>query len=378
MARSRTTRRELASLGGAAALALLADGALRPRPAAARLSRGMPRDLVQLNANENPYGPTAAARAAMTAAQEVAARYPGDLEEEVRAALAAHHAVAPDQVVLGCGSGEILRMAATAFLAPGRTVVAAEPTFEAVLAYAGIAGGESVKVPLDAAYRHDLAAMAAACDGRTGLVYVCNPNNPTGTVVTTAALAAFLPRLPVGATVLLDEAYLDFVEGDTTGTMIGRLAAHPDLIVVRTFSKLHGLAGMRLGYAVAGSAKAATLRRQATTNNANAAALAAALACLAEPAAAAAVRARIVETRRALCAELARDGRRLIEPHGNFVMLDVGGDVAPVIAAFRERGILVGRKLPSLPTWLRVSVGSERETAAFLAALRAIVPVAAA
>ena len=376
---SGTTRRELAVLAGAATLAALTDGMLRPRPAAARLSRGMARDMIQLNSNENPYGPSAAARAAMTAAQEVASRYPGDLEEELRAVLAARHGVSEEQIALGCGSGEILRMADMAFLGEGRTVVAAEPTFEAVLMYAGVARGEPVRVPLDGEHRHDLAAMAKACDRRTGLVYVCNPNNPTGTVVTTAALADFLARVPASAVVLLDEAYLDFVEDAACGTLIGRLAAHPNLIVVRTFSKIHGLAGMRLGYAVAAPEKIAALRRHATTNNANAAVLAAALACLAEPGQAASVRERMNGTRRALCAELERDGRRIIPPHANFVMIDIGRDVAPVIAAFRERKILVGQEVP-VDADVAAGVGryARRRSAAFLAALREIVPVPAA
>jgi histidinol-phosphate aminotransferase len=314
----------------------------------------------------------------MSAALELAARYPGDLEEELRAALAAHHGVSEEQVVLGCGSGEILRMADMAFLGPGRTVVVAEPTFEAVLMYAGVARGEAIRVPLDGLHRHDLAAMAKACDERTGLVYVCNPNNPTGTVVAAAALAGFLAKVPASVVVLLDEAYLDFVEDDACGTLVGRLAAHPNLIVVRTFSKIYGLAGMRLGYAVAAPERIAALRRHATGNNANAAVLAAALASLAEPGLVARVRTRMNATRRALCAELERDGRRIIPPYANFVMIDLGRDVSPTIAAFREHKILVGRKFPSMPTWLRVSVGTEAETAAFLAALREIVPTAAA
>jgi histidinol-phosphate aminotransferase len=368
----------MAALAGAAALSALTEGVLRPRPAGARLSRGMARDMIQLNANESPYGPSAAARAAMTRAQEVAARYPGDLEEEVRAALAAHHRVGEEQITLGCGSGEILRMADMAFLGDGRAVVAAEPTFEAVLAYAGVAHGEPVRVPLDGEHRHDLAAMAKACDERTGLVYVCNPNNPTATVVTTAALVAFLARVPPSVVVLLDEAYLDFVEDDACGTLVGRLAAHPNLIVVRTFSKVYGLAGMRLGYAVAAPERIAALRRHATTNNANAAVLAAVLASLAEPGLVASVRTRMNDTRRALCAEIERDGRRFIPPQANFVMLDLGRDVAEAIAAFRERKILVGRKFSSMPTWLRVSVGTAEQSAAFLAALREIAPAPAA
>lgn len=325
MAASGTSRRELVAMAGAGAMTALVSAVVGPRLAHARLARGMPPGMIQLNANESPYGPSAAARAAMTRAQEVAARYPGDLEEELRAALATLHGVAPEQIALGCGSGEILRMADMAFLGADRKVVVAEPTFEAVLAYAGVTRAEAVKVPLDAAFRHDLARMAEACDRRCGLAYVCNPNNPTGTVVTSSELAAFLRRLPPEVTVVLDEAYLHFVERPGCGSGLEILAEAPNLIVVRTFSKVYGMAGMRLGYAVASRAKIAALRPHGTVNNANAAVLAAALASLADAELVPQVKRRMNDTRRWLCAELAKDGRRFIPSEANFLMIDAGG-----------------------------------------------------
>ena len=376
MAHNGTTRRELAALATAGAAAVLIDGIAAPRTAQARLTMGMARDMIQLNANESPYGPSAGARAAMTRSQEVAARYPGDLEEELKAVLAAQHGVRADQIVLGCGSGEILRMADMAFLGPERSAVVAEPTFEAVLAYAGAARGNAVKVPLNASFRHDLPAMAGACGAGTGLVYVCNPNNPTGTVVTTDELAAFMKRVPASVTVLLDEAYLHFVERADVRSGLDLLAEHDNLVVVRTFSKIYGLAGMRLGYAVGSTARIAELKRHATANNANAAVLAAALASLAEPDLVPRMRKTMNDTRGALCAALIGDGRRIIPTEANFVMVEVGGDVAELISSFAERKILVGRKFPSLPTWLRVSVGTPEETAAFLKALRELRPAA--
>ncbi len=376
MANNGTTRRELAALATAGAAAVLIDGIAAPRTAQARLTRGMPRGMIQLNANEGPYGPSPAALAAMTRAQEVSARYPGDLEEELRAVLATQHGVTPEQILLGCGSGEILRMADMAFLGPDRVAVAAEPTFEAVLAYAGVAHGEVVKVPLDAGFRHDLPRMAAACGAHAGLVYLCNPNNPTGTVVTVAELAAFLRLVPATVNVLLDEAYLHFVERSDVRSGLELLREHANLIVVRTFSKIYGLAGMRLGYAVGAAPRIAELKRHATANNANAAVLAAALASLADPELVPTMRAKMNETRRSLCAELSKDGRRVIPSEANFVMIEVGSDVAPLIARFKERKILVGRKFPSMPTWLRVSVGTRPENAAFIAGLRELQPAA--
>lgn len=372
------TRRGFGAVLGAAAGAVLVDMRLTPAAAEARVATGLPRDVLQLNSNENPYGPSPAAREAMTRSQEVAARYPDYQEDEVRSALARLHGVAPEQVLLGCGSGDILRMADGAFLAPDRKVVAAEPTFEAVLAYNRVTRAEPIKVTLDGAFRHDLPRMASACDAATGLVYVCNPNNPTGTVVTGEELAAFLGRIPPSVTVLLDEAYHHFVEDPGYRTGFDLLAAHPNLIVVRTFSKIYGLAGMRLGYAVAAKDKIEALARYASFSNTNAAVLAAALASLTDAELVPRMKRRMNDTRRWLTGQLAADGRRFIPSEANFVMIDTGRDVAPLIEAFKAKKILVGRRFPSMPTWLRVSVGTPAEMAAFVAALREIVPARAA
>jgi histidinol-phosphate aminotransferase len=256
--------------------------------------------------------------------------------------------------------------------------VVAEPTFEAVLVYNRVTKAEPVKVPLDASFRHDLPRMAAACDSSTGLVYVCNPNNPTGTIVTGEELAAFLGRVPPSVTVLLDEAYHHFVEDPGYRTGFDLLAAHPNLIVVRTFSKVYGLAGMRLGYAVAAPDKIEALARYASFSNTNAAVLAAGLASLADADLVPRMKRRMNDTRRWLTGQLTADGRRFIPPEANFVMIETGRDVAPLIEAFKARKILVGRRFPSMPTWLRVSVGTPAEMTAFVAALRDIVPARAA
>jgi histidinol-phosphate aminotransferase len=362
-----------AALGAAAGAALLEMGGV-PRAAEASLALGQSADMVQLNSNENPYGPSARARRAMTGSQEVAGRYPDGQEDEVRDALAKLHGVTREQVVLGCGSSDILRMADAAFLSPGRTLIVAEPTFEAVLVYNRVARGEVIKVPLDDAFRHDLQRMAAACDDTTGLVYVCNPNNPTGTIVSGDELSAFLGRVPASVPVLLDEAYHHFVEHTTYRSGFQLLAAHPNLIVVRTFSKIYGLAGMRLGYAVAARDRIAALARCASFSNTNTAVLAAGLASLADADHVAKTKRRLNGTRRWLTAQLTADGRRFIPSEANFVMIETGRDVGPLIEAFKGRGILVGRRFPSMPTWLRVSVGTQEEMRAFVAALRAILP----
>lgn len=369
MAGSRLSRRSFAGALGAGLGASLLSPRLLPAVRAAA-----PAGPILLNSNENPYGPSARAREAMTASQVLASRYPDAVEEQLCEAIAAHHGVAREQIVLGCGSGEILKMADMAFLAPGRTVVVAQPTFEAVLDYSRSTKAEAVKVAQTADFRHDLPRMAAACDARTGMVYVCNPNNPTGTIVSSSELAAFVERVPSSAVVLVDEAYHHFVEDKSYESVVGWIAKRPNVVVARTFSKIYGLAGMRLGYAVASKANAEALRAQQIWSNGNAAVLAAAITSLEDAAHAAKQRELLNGTKRYLCDEFAKDGRRFIPSHANFVMVEVGTDVTPVIAAFKAKGILVGRKFPGMESWLRISIGTREETAAFVEALRTIVP----
>lgn len=375
MLHRKLSRREF----GRSASAAIGAFVLVPRLAdAARRPRGVPENVIQLNSNENPYGPSPRALEAMTEAQQIAARYPDALEDIVVEAIAKLHGVHPENVVLGCGSGEILRMADMAFLAPGKNLVVAEPTFEAVLSYAEVTRAQPVKIPLTTDHRHDLVRMAAACNENTGLVYLCNPNNPTGTIVTREEMETFFARVPRTAILLVDEAYHHFVEDPRYASAFAWWGRMPNLVIVRTFSKIYGMAGMRLGYAVASREHIAALRRHRLFNNTNAAVLQAALASLEDTGHVERHRKLNNETRRWLCAELERDGRRYIPSETNFVMVHVGQDVTPVIAAFRQRHILVGRKFPSLPDWLRVSIGTRKEMEAFLAAFREIVPARAA
>jgi histidinol-phosphate aminotransferase len=371
------TRRTLAGVLGGAAGAALFDTRLTRRFAYAA-KRGMPDDTIILSSNENPYGPSEKALEAARRSGSVANRYPDALEDDARAAIAKHLGVSPDQIVLGCGSSEILQMADTAFTGPHKKAIAAEPTFEAVLDFARVLSAEPVKVPLTPDFRHDLPKMAAACDEKTGLLYVCNPNNPTGTIVTGEELAAFVPKVPASVTVLVDEAYHHFVEDPRYKSACDLIDRHPNVVVARTFSKIYGMAGWRLGYAVGSPAKIAAMAKFATFSNANAAVLSAAIASLAEPDLVPRQRKALNDARRWLVAEMARQGRRTIPSETNFVMIDVGGDVLPVIRSFRERRILVGRKFPSLPNWLRVTVGKPEEVQAFATALKEIVPAKAA
>ncbi|MGE5412676.1 MAG: pyridoxal phosphate-dependent aminotransferase, partial [Syntrophomonadaceae bacterium] len=311
------TRRSLARLLGAAAGASLLEG---PGIAVAAPGTSSPAPgPIRLSANENPYGPCAPALAALRDCGGAAARYPGAARAELREQLARLHGVAADQIALGCGSSDVLRMADAAFLGADRRIVAAEPTFEAVLGYAKVTRSEPVNVPLTADFRHDLPAMAAACGASTGLVYVCNPNNPTGTIVSGRELEVFLDRVPPTCVVLVDEAYHHFVEDPSYRSALEVARGRENVIVARTFSKIYGMAGMRLGYGVGSAARVAAMDERSSYDNANEAAIAMALASLSDEASAAERRRLLNDTRRWLCAELDRDRRRYIPSHANFV-----------------------------------------------------------
>jgi histidinol-phosphate aminotransferase len=363
-------------LGQSLALAFATPG-LRAHAAAARPTGEPPSPLIRLDFNENPYGPTPKALEALDTCGPVAARYPDRSHAEMRDALARLHGVERENILLGCGSSEILRAADLTFLTSGKSVVAAEPTYEAVLNYARVARATPVKIPLTADHRHDLPKMAQACTSKTGLVYVCNPNNPTGTIVTHDELADFIPRVPSTALILVDEAYFHFAENPQYGSVTDLIPAHPNLLVARTFSKIYGLAGMRLGYAVGSKDTIAAMHDQILRDNGNAAVLAAAFASLADKDYVAASRARMNATRRWLATQLTQDGRSFIPSEANFMMIDMGTDVKPIIEEFRARNILVGRRFASMSNYLRVTIGTQPETEAFMAALREIAPARA-
>ncbi len=337
--------------------------------------KGLPReDAILINSNENPYGPSSSAIAAITNSELVACRYPDDLYARAVDAIAQLNHVQPENVALGCGSTEILRVCDEAFVSADKKLVVAEPTFEAVTYYATVCRAATIKVPLTSDFRHDLPAMARACDSSVGLAYVCNPNNPTGTINTRAEFADFISKVPSSTYVLVDEAYFHFVENPRYTSVIDMIPKHPNLVVTRTFSKVYGMAGLRLGYAIGQKSTIARMRRQLLFDNGNAAVLAAAIASIHDPDVVPMNKRRLNDSRKWAVGELEKSGYRVIPSEANFFMVETGNDVAPVIQAFRERKIMVGRKFPSMSNWLRVSVGKPEEMQKFVAAFREIVP----
>jgi histidinol-phosphate aminotransferase len=323
--------------------------------------------VVRLSSNENPYGPSPAAFDAMRKAFDLAWRYPDEAADAVVAELAKLHGVPGDHILLGDGSAQILKIAAAAFTGPGRPVVMADPTFEAIGRYAQAAGAEVVKVPLTADYRHDLQRMLPA---GAGLVYVCNPNNPTATVTPKAEVQAFLERVPAGTFALVDEAYFHYAESGDYESVIPRVKDRPNLVVARTFSKVYGMAGLRLGYAVAQPGTIERLVEQFVWDSVNIMALAAARASLRDPGHVERSRRMNRETKAFVRSRLEAMGYHTLPSEANFLMADLGRDVGPVIEALKQRGVEVGRRFPALPNFLRVTIGTRPQMEAFVSALR--------
>jgi histidinol-phosphate aminotransferase len=318
-----------------------------------------------LNANENAYGTFPSVRAAMEESFAVSNRYPDASEAHFCERIAAFHKVKVERVVAGCGSGEVLKMAAETFTGPGKKLVQASPTFEALGAYARTVGAEVVRVPLDKNFAHDLEAMLAACGPDTGLVYICNPNNPTASLTPRSDLETFLKKLPAHVVVLMDEAYHHFVDSPDYASFLDRPVESEPMLVTRTFSKVYGLAGARMGYGVAAPQRAEAMRRRRLFDSTNQMALHGAMAALDDPAALGAAVARNARDRAEFQRQAGKRKVTLVPSQANFVMVHTGRPVREVIAHFHARNILVGRPFPPMETHLRVSLGRPAEMQAF-------------
>jgi histidinol-phosphate aminotransferase len=248
--------------------------------------------------------------------------------------------------------------------------VVAQPTYAELAEYAQRRGASLRPVPVDAQLRHDLTAMHAAVSDRTRAVYVCNPNNPTGTTVPSSQLREFVRSLPPAVLAIIDEAYMDFADADDVGTVTDLVAEHR-VVVLRTFSKIHGMAGLRCGYAIT-SPELATQLADARMSYPNIFAVRAARASLADQAFLRDCRRRILTSRGRITQTLARLGLRYADPQGNFVFFDTGMPVARFATSMAERDILVGRHFEPFDSWCRITVGTEAEVAAFLRALPAV------
>ena len=327
--------------------------------------------LVRLSSNENPYGPSPLAVKAMTKAFSLAWRYPDEHEGSLVDALAKLHNVPAGQILLGNGSGEILKVAAAAFTAVGKKLVVANPTFEAILAHARTAQADVVKIDLTSDYAHDLPQMLAATSD-AGLVYICNPNNPTASITPKDQIRVFLQKTPSQTVVLIDEAYHHYVESNDYESVIPLLTQYPNLIIARTFSKVYGMAGLRCGYCIARPELIQRMRSQQTWDSVNIMALVAASASLQDAAQVEQGRRLNSEVKKFVYAELDKLGLKFIPSHANFLMINLRREVKPVIAAMGERNVQVGRVFPALPNFMRVTIGTRPQMEAFVDAFRAV------
>lgn len=349
---------------------------LRPEIAALppyRQGRPAPAGGFKLSSNENPFPPLPGVVAAVAAAANEINRYPDATALALRERLAARYGVMADEVLVGVGSVSLLAQFIAAVAQPGDEVVYSWPSFEAYPGLVTVAGATSVTVPNRPDHGHDLDAMAAAITDRTRVVIVCSPNNPTGVIVTAAGFEAFMALVPRDLLVLLDEAYIEFV-GDGSSvdgrSLIGR---YPNLVIVRTFSKAYGLAGLRVGYAIGPVPILDAARATAVPLGVTATASAAALASL-EPAAEAELleRVSIIAGRRDQLREaLVAQGWPVPQAQGNFVWLPTGEATTSVAERLFDAG-LVTRAFP--PEGIRVSVGEPESVDTLLRILSELVP----
>ena len=328
-----------------------------------------PAQIVKLASNENPLGPSPKALAAIQDALPELTRYPDGSGYALKQKLAARFAIDPAGITLGNGSNDIIDLVARAFLAPGLNAVFSAHAFAAYPISTQATGAESRVVPA-INYGHDLDGLIAAMDENTRVAYVANPNNPTGTWFGAEALERFLSRVPEHVVVVLDEAYIEFSEPGELPNGLSYLARYPNLLVSRTLCKAYGLAGLRIGYGASSAEIAGVLNRVRLPFNVNSLALVAASAALDDEDYV--LRSRQVNRAgmRQLEAGLQALGLSWIPSRGNFLAVDFGRDAAPINAALLRQGVIVRPVAGyAMPTFLRVSVGTEAENARFLDAL---------
>src|SRR5437879_2956446 len=331
------SRRDFARLLGAGAAAAVVRPSLSfAKPTQSVTTPLAEGDIVRLSANENPYWPSPKAFQAITDSFGLACRYPDEHNNVLIEKLAKLNGVNHDQILLGDGSSEILKLCAETFTGKNRgTLVAADPTFEPILQQAGINGAEVVKVPLTATFAHDLSKMLAAA--KRGLIYVCNPNNPTASITPKDDLRDFIARTPRETMILVDEAYFHYADSPDYESVIPQVKDHPNLIVARTFSKIYGMAGLRCGYCVAQTDTIKRMHPFQMWDSVNIMALAAATASLDDVDQVPNGQRLNSEAKTFVTGELDKLGYKSIPSQANFIMFDCRKPVVPIIQAMKEK-----------------------------------------
>jgi histidinol-phosphate aminotransferase len=326
----------------------------------------LPADMVWLNANENPAGPPPAALAAMREALPTCGRYHYQEFAGIQASIAKSEDLASNQIVTGCGSSEVLHTAVDAFTSPTRPLISVTPAYELPIEVAHALGHAVVLTKLRDDYTADVKQLAAEADkAKGGLIYLCNPNNPTAAMVKSGDVDWLVANLPANTVLMMDEAYIHFAENPDLKSALPHVRAGKDVIVARTFSKIYGMAGLRVGFAAAKPALIDKLNplRINIIPYVSARGVVAALAdkdrIVGER------RATLAKTRRDLCAWLTDRKLKYIEPHANFMMIDCGRNAREFIQKMPRLGVAPGRPFPPLDNMLRVTIGTEAEMARF-------------
>jgi len=324
---------------------------------------------VLLNRNENAYGPSEKVLAVLREAPTFSNRYPRTEYDSLVLKIATAHAVKPEQVVLGPGLSGILRSAATVFLGTGKKLVQASPTFPALGNFAQSVGADVVDVHINKRYQHDLDAMLALAGNSASLVYICNPNNPTGTLTPRKDIEAFISRLPTNTMVLIDEAYHHFVNpnGEYT-SFLDRPLDDPRVMVARTFSMVYGLAGMRVGYVIAAPGVARRFDAEQLQADVTVISARAAAAALDDSEYVRLAIKRNADDRQEFLNRVNGYMLRALDSHTNFVMLNPMRPPELVIEHLKTHNVLIGPPIPAMPKYVRVSLGTPAEMEKFWAA----------
>ena len=326
---------------------------------------------VKLNANENPYGPSEKVRAKLTASFDLACRYPFRTLSGFVKLIAEKEGVSKDHIVITGGSTEGLKASGLVFGGSDSEIIAADPTFQALLRYAETFNTKVHRVPLNDALEHDLEAMSAKINARTSLIFICNPNNPSGTLLPVSKLKDFCTSHDQDAVIFSDEAYYDFITEADYPSMVELVKQGRNVIVSRTFSKVYGLAGMRLGYLVARPDMAGKLKK-AVMANTNILALEAAKTALTDDEFYKFSIAKNHEAKEYIYNTLDQLELPYVKSHTNFVFFKSGRPIQELITAMEEKGVIIGRPFPPLYHWARISTGTMPQVEMFGKALKEV------
>lgn len=326
-------------------------------------------EVIKLASNENPYGSSSLVAAAVQEELLNVSVYPDGSSSELTSVLADHLGVEREQIIFGCGSDEVIALITRAFLLPQDESIMADQTFSVYKSNTDIEGGVSIEVPLKDGV-HDLDAMLAAVTDRTKIIWICNPNNPTGTIVEHDQFISFMNQVPAHVLVALDEAYCEFVTDENYTDGISLLDQYPNIVVLRTFSKIYGLASLRIGYAVASPQIITYINQVREPFNTSRIAQAAAKVAITDYDFIESCRTHNTSGIQYLYEQFDSLGLSYFPANGNFIFVDVKSSGMDMFQALLKQGVIIRAGFGKYPTYIRVSVGTPEQNEKFVAALK--------